>query len=193
MVNDLRHVAEHEAAHAIMRYVYGRQTPGCVSRFQYVTIVPTDDAAGHLAGIEASWLDTDTFEALRYETVERQNAATRRRIEHDIMVTLAGSVWDEMHGRFDPETVATVHGHDIYVGRALHDLRTTYDKASLSAQSEATTEAYVSWLDARTKDFLSLPLVKPSIMAIADALVDMRTLSFTDVKRVVANTQPMLT
>ncbi len=191
-VAEQRQLAEHEAAHTVMRYVYGRQTPGCLSRFRYVTIVEADDVAGHLAGVEASWMDTDKLEALRDETVERQNAATRRRIEHDIMVALAGSVWDEMHGRSDPENVETVRGHVVYVGRELHDRRSAYDMASLGAHSDATTEAYVGWLAARTRDFLALPYVSPLVGAVADALMDVGTLSYADVQRVIADSQPTI-
>ena len=52
-MTDLRHVAEHEAAHTVMRYEYGRIVPGCLQRFRYVTIVQEGDAAGQLAGIES--------------------------------------------------------------------------------------------------------------------------------------------
>jgi hypothetical protein len=189
-VADQRQLAEHEAAHTVMRYVYGRQTPGCRSRFRYVTIVKADDAAGHLAGIGVSWMDDGTFEAIRDETVERQDAGTRRRIEHDIMVALAGAEWDDMHGRSDADDVDSVHGHDIYVGRVRNDLRNAYDMASLGAHSDATATAYVGWLAARTRDFLALPLVSPLVGAVADALMEVGTLSYADVKRVIADSQP---
>jgi predicted DNA-binding protein (UPF0251 family) len=185
-VTDLRHIAEHEAAHTVMRYVYGRQTPGCISRFRNVTIIPEGGAAGHLQGIEATWMETEALEDLRYTTIEQQDAATRRRIEHEIMVTLAGAVWDEMHGRFDPNDTISVNGHDIYNGAAEWDLRSAHGMASLTRQSNDTTSAYLDWLGARTLDFLSSPLVSEQVVAIADALMDAETLSYSGVRRVIA-------
>ena len=114
-----RQVAEHEAAHTVMRYVYGRQTPGCVRRFRHVTIEKIEKTGkykGVLEGLFSSWMDSERVKDASDERFEHQNAGFRRQIEHAIMVSWAGGVWDDMHDVDDQEVVKIVDGHEVYAG-----------------------------------------------------------------------------
>ena len=187
----VRHVALHEAAHAVVRYLYGSWNPDHTRRFKDATVVPTDDYRGQVSGHAERWMLSPTAVIdMDYADIGGWDARTRRRVEHTIMVTLAGSVCEDLFGL--EETDATVPFEmsdgqvvDIYVGGASSDLQTAYELAGLVGGSDETRSAFIEWLRLRTYDFLNQQHVLQAVEALANALVDRGTLNYREATAVI--------
>lgn len=182
--HERRCVAEHEAAHAVTRYLYGRLAPGMVRRFSFITVIPTDEYEGLTKPVDESWLKDEELWVAAPE-VGFINAMTRRRIEHAVMVSLAGTVWDEEQQRHDWGTSSTVNLRDgskveTYAGQRRSDLDSATTLAQLLGGSPDTTQALIDWLWLRTRDFLLRPENQSALHALADNLIDVGTLRYRE-------------
>jgi hypothetical protein len=184
-ISERRRVALHEAGHGVMRYLYGKRYPDHVSRFRSASIVPTQDSLGRVTGYAERWMDpAESWIDLEYTDIAEWPARTRRRVEHLIMVNLAGSVVEEIYGVEDTDqtiaiTLSSGETADVYVGGSKPDLKSAWELANLVGGDDETIEAYLNWLGKRAKDFLSHPSRRAAIEALADALEEYGTLSYT--------------
>jgi hypothetical protein len=183
-ITPIRRTALHEAGHAAMRYLYGRSNPDLMSSFKSITIEPDEDSLGKVEGHSEQWMeDPDGFIELDYTVIGSWDERTRRRVEHLIMVMLAGTVTEEIYEVRDtdettPITTSGGESVDVYVGGSRHDLDGVTHLMSLVGGGQETQEAFVEWLSCRTRDFLSDPFNRAAVEALATELENRGTLGY---------------
>ena len=180
----LRRTALHEAGHAAMRYLYGKSNPALMSSFKSITIEPDEDSLGRVKEHSEQWMeDPDGFIDLDYTDIGSWDARTRRRVEHLIMVMLAGAVIEDIYGFHDSDQttpVTTFSGEtvNVYVGGSSQDLDGVSTLANLVGGSDETQVAFVEWLSCRTEDFLHHPIHRSAVEALATELENSGTLTY---------------
>lgn len=186
-ISAVRRVALHEAGHAVARYLYGRWHPDHVRRFKTITVTSDE---GEVVGHSESWMSSDGVLDLDYSDIGTWDARTRRRIEHHIMVFLAGMVIEDLYDIHDNDEVESVtlgdgRTEDVYIGRSLHDLQRALDLADLAGGSQETRDAYIEWLRLRTRDFLTSPPARGAVEGLADVLEEKGTLGYREAVEVI--------
>lgn len=175
--------AFHEAGHAVAHAVLNLP-------FEYVTIVPDDDAAGHIAydrpdEILEKWNDGD-----------RDDANLRHHIERELITTLAGLTaqrrqFPRSHGRMnyklseDAVCLPDATGFALKPGMRLASPGADYTTASrivhdLFGDNDVATE-YLVYINART-----LALIRDqwnAVERVAHALIERQRLDYDDVLR----------
>lgn len=164
----LQATAYHEAGHAVMALLLKK-------RFSMATIEPGEDFLGMVAysGLQA-W--ESRTELLEYGSFDDLGARDRSFLERDIMVSLAGPVAEAIYlGAAD----VAVHlgGRGDY--QKILDLVTRF-----MAPDEA--QPYVKWLEERAKTRLENPISWRGVTAVAECLLEEKTLTRNRVKSAVA-------
>ncbi len=180
----LRRVAIHEAGHAVVRYLYGSWNADHVRRFKTITVIPTDEYDGQVSEHSEKWMASpEGVIDLDYSDVASWKARTRRRVEHQIMVGLAGAVSEDLFGIEQTDATVPYETSDgqiiaLYVGGASSDFKAVSDLATLIGGRDDTREAFVEWLHLRTRDFLDRPHVLQAVEALASALEEKGALGY---------------
>ena len=174
----------HEAGHAVVKYVYGGWNLDLVRRFKEVSAEPDDQTAGRLSNHPEKWVGSEEdVTDLDYTDIGSWPARTRRKIEHRIMVCLAGAVAEDMYGFNDsddtmPVEVSSGGVVDVYWGGSRSDFQAAWEYARLMGGSDETQGALLEWLRCRTRDFLNQPHIMTALERLADALEQQGSLSY---------------
>ena len=158
----INQVAYHEAGHAVAGYEL--HVP-----FRYVTIVP-DEEQGSAGHILYSRLRPD-FDSARYEMTEFQ---LRRIIEPRIICALSGEAAESgLTGRRHLLTATEDYHHAV--------------EFALVATGGSPDEAgaYCTWLYYRAVGVVRKPFVWPAIEALAAALLEHKTISSREARRII--------
>lgn len=154
---ELAATAYHEAGHAVITRWLGRS-------FRYASIEGDETSSGRVVthGV-GDWFRPDSV----------VNGRTRRRIEQDGMILLAGH---------SAEALAT--GVADFVGAA-DDYHLTVGLVSYATSGWKETEAYIGWLWERVDAVLAIPAVWEAVEAVAAALLEQRTIEGSAARRLV--------
>jgi len=158
----VKQTAYHEAGHAVAGYEL--HVP-----FRYVTIIPNEEqgSAGHIL---YSSLRPD-FDSARYEMTEFQ---LRRIIEPRIICALAGEA---------AQSGLTGRRHLLTATKDYHDAIDFALVATGGNPDEAG--AYCTWLYYRAVGVVRNPLVWAAIEALAGALLEQKTVSSREARRII--------
>jgi len=186
--------AYHEAGHAVASYLSGRG-------IRRVAIVETDDAAGHVLRYSRGQKWLDALEEADFESGYGKfiNSSTRRSVEIEIMVSMAGGLTEmEALGLEDdlspgtaliPYTAEQRAGLAFRTGDAPDDLVHLcgdYEFVSILAEKVSGSldeaNAYILWLEQRTRNLIRHPWFMPAVHALAQALTERKTLSGREVR-----------
>jgi hypothetical protein len=186
--------AYHEAGHAVASYLSGR-------RVRRVSIVEADDPAGHVSHYSRGQKWLDALEDADYESGYGKfiNSSTRRSVEIEIMVSMAGGLTEmEALGLEDDLSPGTAlisytaeQRADLAsrTGDAPEDLvhlSGDYEFVSILAEKVSGSldeaNAYILWLEQRTRNLIRHPWFMPAVHALAHALTERKTLSGRDVR-----------
>ncbi len=195
---ELRSTAFHEAGHVAAHYFL--RVP-----FNYVTIVESDDAVGHVhhGPVPDAWIQR--IEAATYSGFGGfVDAPTRRWAEARVMVSLAGGLAAQQamglsetevgsglvevsdsvasalaakHGGEPDDWTTTIAGGDIESALTLVE--------QLTGGNLAEAEPYLDWLSQRTVTLLAHPYVWLAVETVAGALMERHTLSAREARRVI--------
>ena len=186
--------AYHEAGHAVASYLSGRGV-------RRVSIAETDDAAGHVVRYSRGqeWLDAleEAHDGSDYGKFI--NSSTRRSVEIEIMISMAGGLTEmEALGLEDdlsPSTALIPYTAEQRAGLAsrtgdvpddLIHLCGDYEFASILAErvsgSLDEANAYILWLEQRTRNLIRHPWFMPAVHGLAQALTERKTLSNREVR-----------
>lgn len=150
--------AYYEAGHAVIAMHLGLGLPETG-----LSVVPSDDVS-EVVSIERDHSDSPGTSL---------NHNKRQRIESRVMETLAGTA-AQRYFRYLPTN--PVHGEQDQ-GKAL-------DLLFLISGSNEEREAYLMWLTVRVQDMLTMPAVCCQIIAVADALLERKSLTAREVRKV---------
>ncbi|MFB3901922.1 MAG: hypothetical protein ACE15E_00575 [Acidobacteriota bacterium] len=154
----LQSIAYHEAGHAVMAWWHGLA-------IRKATIVPHKDYLGSVTHFK-KLLPTD-------ETDLRPSQ--RDLLERRIMVLLSG-----------PEAERKFRGHYSHKGSG-HDRHYAFDHlASLTGPSEDELNTYMKLLWLRTRRILDFAPVWACVTAVANALLEKRSLTGSEIKALIA-------
>ena len=186
--------AYHEAGHAVALYLTGRG-------IRRVSIVQMDDAAGHVARYSRGHQWLDALEEADHESDYGTfiNSSTRRSVEVEIMISMAGGLTAmEALGLEDdlsPSTALIPYTAEQRAGLAsrtgdvpddLIHLCGDYEFASVLAEKVSGSldeaNAYILWLEQRTRNLIRHPWFMPAAHALAQALTERKTLSGREVR-----------
>ncbi len=154
----LKATAFHEAGHAVMAWTLG-------VRLKRVSVVPSKNAAGECHYGKLS-------QSKHFEVGDSDRV--RLRTEKLIMVALAGST-----------------AQQLYSPRSYHhyQAKSDYDTVAQLALSitgpPKETNAYLKWLEIRTRETLRLPWHWDAVKAMAEALIKRGTVSSREAKQVI--------
>lgn len=164
--------AYHEAGHAVASHFLGRS-------FIKVSLDRAADGTlgwvGH--GPPGEWVEPDV----------EVDGRTRRKVEQEIMILIAGSVCEEtfageMEGRIggpvspNLQDFVALHGGDVDQAMTL---------AGYASASAGEAAAYLEWLWHRTFNLIRRPGFWPAVEALAAELVRVRTLDYRRARRVI--------
>ena len=153
----LKHVAYHEAGHAVAAFAMQR-------RVRSVTVIPEAGSLGHNVYGKGLTIQPDA----------ELDGRTRSELERRIICGLAGwAVEVKLNPRRKRAFIADTDWHDAY------------DCASYVAGSGEETAAYVNWLWIRTKQLVALPHYWAAIEALAAELVAHRRIGERRVREVI--------
>ncbi len=198
VTDELRATAVHEAGHVAASYFL--HVP-----FKHVTIIESEDAAGHVLHEPMSDAMLERIEAASYSGLGGfVDATTRRWVEQRVIVALAGGLAQQQamshnptevgsglvkltdeaaaalaakHGGEPEAWVAMIGGGDMEYALSLVE--------QLSGGNYDEAGEYLGWLTERTRTMLANPDVWLAVEAVADALVERRTLSAREARRVI--------
>jgi hypothetical protein len=145
--------AFHEAGHAVMAYLQ-------LIPFRSITIVPApgSDTLGRvLLGAWPDWANPDS--------IGYREEAAREYIQRRIRVDMAGLIAEAQH-----------LGRRVRVGMYQDNCNAADLALHLCAGRNDTAQAMLDWLYLNTRDQLTAPAVWPAVQALAEALLDHRTL-----------------
>lgn len=166
-IDERRATAIHEAGHAVISIRERR-------RFRHVTIAESDHFLGQVLGMPVGdWLQPDL-------TVD---ARTRRWIEQQIAILLAGGIAEARHRGLDD--TSTLDGCEFDNGNVA-------SWAMYATASIEETNAYIAWLYERTKNRVFLDDTWSAIEHLADRLLEVGTLSYPAARAVVAESDAAL-
>ena len=190
--------AYHEAGHAIAAHLNGRS-------IRRVSIVETDDAAGHVMRHSRGKKWLDALEEADHESCYGRfiDSRTRRAVEIEIMVSLAGGLTEMEALGLDKDDVSP--GMELILYTALQraalaarmdevpedlvHLAGDYVHVSILAEkvSDSLDEAnaYIIWLEQRTRSLVRHPWFMPAAHALAQALAERKTLSGPEVRTII--------
>jgi hypothetical protein len=154
----LKTVAYHEAGHAVAAIRFRRA-------FKSVTVVPGEDNLGHarMFDVPQSVIDDDT--------AGPDNFAGRHIIEKAILVSLAGPAAErEFVGRFDHRGAGSDYQNCVDLALHLYGV--------------VTAEKFIDFLLSLARDFVRTRIASVQIEAVAEALIDQKTLSARRVKAI---------
>jgi hypothetical protein len=190
----IRRVAFHEAGHAVAGFLLGRGAPK-------IRIAPDDETAGSCEWRPRGEKFVNRVEEADYESDYGGfvDAWTRREVEVDMMVTLAGMVTEEfVLGSYDKAGVgiAKLSSEDAQrfaekFGGTFEsvvvdgDMKAVNDLATKVSGSDDEAGAYIAWLEQRVRNFVRRPDFVPAVEAVASALVERRTLSSAETRRII--------
>jgi hypothetical protein len=190
--------AYHESGHAVASYLLGRG-------IRHVTVIESDDEFGHVANHSRGPRWIEALEDAEYEASYGRfiNARTRRAVEIEIMISYAGGLTEAAFTGGQLEDVAAGMGMVPYtveqreqlmslmddVPEDLVHLDGDYEKVSFLAEmvsgSQEEANAYLGWLEQRTRNLIFHPWFKPAVRALAAALVERKTLSGRDARAII--------
>lgn len=191
--------AYHQAGHAVASYLNKRA-------LRRVSISETDDGARHVLRYSRGqkWLDAlegEADNASHYGGFT--NAVTRRSVEIEILISLAGGLTDlealglgeegvspgmglvptttqqraALAARMDdaPEDLAYLVGDYVHVSTLAEKVSGSLDEAN----------AYIAWLEQRTRSLVRHPWFMPAAHALAKALAERKTLPGREVRAII--------
>jgi hypothetical protein len=197
--DDLRGTAYHEAGHAVAAHFVGIQ-------ITEASIVEKGDSSGHVGvpPIAERW--QRKIEEADYSSRYRGfiDARTRRWVEAQVMFGLAGGLahlraspdadWEAGMGSIEltgDQAAALSAGHPERTGvhRLLveGDLRRAYDLVEKVSGSDQEADAYLRWLEQRTRSLMRQPFFWPAVEAVAAALLERGSLPAKQVKDIIAD------
>ena len=181
--------AYHEAGHAVASYLSGRGV-------RRVSTVATDDAAGHVAHYARGQKWLDSLEDADFESGYGKfiSSGTRRSVEIEIMVSMAGGLTEmEALGLEDDLSPSmalipyTAEQRTRLASRTgdlpddLVHLFKDYEFVSILAEKVSGSldeaNAYIVWLEQRTRNLIRHPWFMPAVHGLAQALAARKTLS----------------
>jgi hypothetical protein len=190
--------AYHEAGHAVASHLNGRA-------IRRVSMGETDDAAKHVLHYSRGqeWLDAlqEADEESCYGMFI--DSRTRRSVEIEIMVSLAGGLTEmEALGRDEGDVGpgvglilhtaqqrAALASRMDEVPQDLTHLAGDYVHVSILAEkvsgSMEEANAYIPWLEQRTRSLLRHPWFMPAAHALAQALAERKTLSGREIRTII--------
>jgi hypothetical protein len=160
----IQRTAYHEAGHVVMAFALRRAV-------RHVSIVPDDSSDGRLVKHKL----TDNFHP-DYES----DARTRRLVEREIMICLAGGV---ALAKFQGNRRDLGDDQDWRHAVYLADYVSSGVGGYVGDDGEATV-AYLRWLQVRAKILLSLPWHWRAVEEIAQSLVERKELSGREARRI---------
>ena len=190
--------AYHEAGHTVASYLNGRG-------LRRVSIVDTDDAAEHVLRYSRGekWLD-DLVEADYGSCFGRFiDSRARRSVEVEVMVSLAGGLTEIEALGLDENTASSGMGLVPYSAQQRAALASRMDEVpedlvhlagdlvhvSILAErvsgSLEEANAYIPWLEQRTRSLVRHPWFMPAAHALAQALAERKTLSGREVRTII--------
>ncbi len=189
--------AYHEAGHVVASYLSGRG-------IRRVAIVDTDDAAGHVSHYSRGQKWLDALDEADYESGYGTfiNSSTRGSVEIEIMVSMAGGLTEmEALGLEDDlspgmalipytaEQRAALASRTGGVPEELVHLCGDYEFVSILAEKVSGSldeaNAYILWLEQRTRNLIRHPWFMPAAHAVARALTERKTLSGREVRTII--------
>jgi hypothetical protein len=190
--------AYHEAGHAVASHLNGRG-------IRRVSIAEADDAAGHVLQYSRGQEWLDALHEADYESCYGRfiDSRTRRSVEIEIMVSLAGGLTEVEALGLDEDNASPGMGLILYsaqqraalasrmdeVPEDLTHLAGDYVHVSILAEkvsgSMEEASAYIPWLEQRTRSLLRHPWFMPAAHALAQALAERKTLSAREVRTII--------
>ncbi len=189
--------AYHEAGHVVASYLSGRG-------IRRVSIVETDDAPGHVLHYSRGQKWLDALQDADYESGYGQfiNSGIRRSVEIEIMVAMAGGLTEmealDLGNDLSPsmalipyraEQRAALVSRAGVVPEDLAHLSEDYELVSILAEkvsgSSDEADAYILWLEQRTRNLIRHPWFMPAAHALAPSLAERKTLSGREVRAIV--------
>ncbi len=190
--------AYHEAGHVVASHLYGRA-------IRRVSIFETDDAAEHVLQYSRGQKWLDALKEADFESCYGRfiNSRTRRSVEIEIIVSLAGGLTETEALGLDEDDVSPGIGLILYTAQQRAALASRMDDvpedlvhlagdyvhvstlAELVSGSAEEANAYIPWLEQRTRNLLRHPWFMPSAHALAQALAERKTLSGHEVRTIV--------
>ncbi len=188
--------AYHEAGHAVASHLSGRG-------IRRVSIVETDDALGHVLHYSRGQKWLDSLEEADYESAYGRfiNSGTRRSVEIEIMIAMAGGLTEMealgletdlspsmalMPRRAGQRAPGASRTDDV--PEDLVHLSEDYEFVSMLAEKVSggldEADAYILWLEQRTRNLIRHPWFMPAAHALAQALAERKTLSGREVRAI---------
>lgn len=147
-------VAFHEAGHAVMAYL--QRIP-----FRRITIVPDPGADTLGSVLLGAWPDWANPESIKY----REKAALEY-FQRRVRVDMAGQIAETHH-----------LSRRVRFGLYRDNCNAADGALHLCGGRNDTAQAMLDWLYLDTRDQLTAPAVWPSVQALAEALLDHRTMT----------------
>jgi hypothetical protein len=177
--------AYHEAGHSVAAILWFR------SAFKSVSVVEIDDVAGRvLSRGPGKWFRPDI----------EVDGKVRRRIEREIMILWAGPLSEQRFtGEFNDIGAGLLLNHDdpkqagpLLAGSDLSAIVTL--GGYVASGSDEETSAYIEWLRLRTLNEMNRPgwYFWPCVEALAEALLERRTMRYRQARDLVWGTQQHL-
>lgn len=162
MSDNLTATAYHEAGHAVAAWWFDLP-------FEKASVIEDEDTLGRV---------NFTPPGNDFRPDIEVDARTQRRIEHTIVVALAGPLAGEKFSGATNETIAA------------NDWETVIGLAEYVCGSPEQTEAYVEWLRVRASDLIEHPLFCARVERVADALVRDKELSARELRDLLVDQLP---
>jgi hypothetical protein len=190
--------AYHEAGHAVASRLNGQS-------IHRISIAKTDDAARHVASYSRSQNWLDALEDADNEPCYGRfiNSRARRSVEIEIMVALAGGLTEMEALGLDEDAVSPGMGLVPYTAQQRAALASRMDEvpeellhlvadyvhvSTLAEKVSGSLEeanAYIPWLEQRTRSLVRHPWFMPSAHALAQALAVRKTLPGRQVRTII--------
>ena len=190
--------AYHEAGHVIASHLSGRG-------IRRVSIAGRIDAAGHVSHYSRGQKWLDSLQEADHESYYGTfiNSRTRRAIEIEIMVSLAGGLTEMEALGLDEDDVSPSVGLVLSTAQQRVELTSrmndvpkdlvhlagdyvhAFNLAMMVSGGLEEANAYIPWLEERTRSLVRHPWFMPSAHALAQALAERETMSGREVRTVI--------